>query len=113
MVSQSVMVPILLPGWPFGISRVIVQDGTATKALDEVVVTPDGVLATVRVCPTKPEETRLLSRSPRYAVQVAQSTDSPEWTPTGNGNDTAARYSRGISAGEAARRLIDLLQRMG
>lgn len=110
--TETVALPVTLPGWPIGVSRTMLKTATS-QAVDEVVLTPDGGITTVRVDREKPEDIRVISPFPRYAVRVAQSLDrDAEWTSTGNANDVAARYKRSITAGEAVRRMIGQLQRI-
>ena len=112
MVTETVASPVTLPGWPIGVNRTMLKTATS-QAVDEVVLTPDGQIATVRVDRGKPEDVRVISPFARYAVRVAQSRDhDAEWTSTGNANDVAARYTRSITAGQAVRQMIAQLQRI-
>ena len=111
-VPETVRVPIELPGWPIGLNRVVLR--ATSETIDEVVLTPEGKVVTLRVDRDKPEESRVASSHARYALRVAQSVGgTPEWVQTGNGTDSAARHQRAITAGEAVRHLLDLLSRMG
>jgi hypothetical protein len=111
-VPETARVPIELPGWPIGLNRVVLR--AASDTIDEVVLTPEGKVVTLRVDRDKPEEVRVASPHARYALRVAQSVGgTPEWVQTGNGSDSAARHQRATTAGDAVGRLVELISRMG
>lgn len=106
LVEEMVTVPVTLPGWLLG-TRVAVVDTGAALINDELLLTPSGHLATVRIDGAKPQETRVISTRALYAVRVLQSSYStPDWQSTGNGSDRAARYTRTMTAGAAVQELL-------